>query len=393
MIFETYLDFHATTPVDPRVRDAMWPFFGEQFGNAASRSHAVGRDASRAVESAREQIARFIGARAMDVVFTSGATESNNLALKGVARARRSGDRRRIITVVTEHPSVLDTCDALEREGFEVTRLAVGRDGLIRLDDLRRALETPTVLVSVMVANNEIGVLQPISEIAEIVHAAGALLHTDASQAAGKIPLNVQALGADLMSLTAHKMYGPKGIGALYVQPNVGRLEAILHGGGQERGLRAGTLNVPAIVGFGAAAEIATTEVDAEAARVAPLRDRLLSELRAAIPDLEVNGSMAARLPHNLHVSVPGVEAGALGPALDDLAVSSGSACHSGSGAPSYVLSALGLPDDLARASIRFGLGRWTTAATIDRAIERVTRAVLEARSHDRTPESVAQAG
>ncbi len=285
-------------------------------------------------------------------------------------------ERRHIVTVVTEHPSVLDTCDALEAEGFAVTRLAVGRDGLIQLDDLRRALRTPTSLVSVMVTNNEIGVLQPIGEIAQIVHAAGALLHTDASQAAGKVPLNVEALGADLLSLTAHKMYGPKGIGALYIRPNIGRLEPILHGGGQERGLRPGTLNVPAIVGFGVAASIAMAEVGAEAARVASLRDRLLSELLEAIPDLQVNGSMAARLPHNLHVSLPGVEAGNLGPALDDLAVSSGSACSSGSGAPSYVLSALGLPDDLARASIRFGLGRWTTAATIRHAVERVTRVV-----------------
>lgn len=380
MTYESYLDFHSTTPVDPRVRDAMWPFFGEQFGNPASRSHSVGRDAAGAVAAAREQIARFIGARASEIVFTSCATESNNLALKGVVRSRGSSTRKQIITLVTEHPSVLDTCTALEREGFAVARLAVGQDGLIDLDDLRRALQTPTTLVSIMTANNEIGVLQPIPEIARIVHAAGALLHTDASQAAGRIPLEAKALGADLMSFTAHKMYGPKGIAALYVEAGIGRLEAILHGGGQEGGLRPGTLNVPAIVGFGVAATLAMEEGGAEASRVALLRDQLLFELREGISDLRVNGSMTARLPHNLNVSLPGVEANSLAVALDDLAISSGSACFSGSGVPSYVLAALGLPDELARASIRFGLGRWTTSATIRNAVERVIRAVIESR-------------
>jgi cysteine desulfurase len=380
MTRETYLDYHATTPVDQRVLDAMWPYFAEHFGNAASRSHAAGRDASRAVERAREQIAAFVGARAEDLTFTGGATESNNLALKGVVPARSTGGTPHIITVVTEHASVLATCDALEREGCAITRLAVRPDGLIDLDALRRALRTPTRLVSIMIANNEIGVLQPIAEIAQIVHAAGALLHTDASQAAGKIPLSVQSLGVDLMSLTAHKMYGPKGIGALYVHADVGRLEPILHGCGQERGFRSGTLNVPAIVGFGVAAAIANAEVESEGTRVAALRDQLRSGLLTAIPDLRINGSMAARLPHNLHVSVPGVDAEMLRPILDDLSVSTGSAGASGHGGPSYVLSALGLPDDLARASIRFGLGRWTTLATINHAVERMTRAIVELR-------------
>jgi cysteine desulfurase len=380
---ETYLDYHATTPVDRRVLDAMWPYFADHFGNPASRSHAIGREASRAVDVAREQIARFIGAPTPDITFTGGATESNNLALKGVIRATRGGRTRRIVTVVTEHRSVLGTCDALEREGCEIVRLAVKPDGLIDLDDLRNAVRTPTTIVSIMLANNEIGVLQPIAEIATMVHAAGALLHTDASQAAGKIPVNARALAVDLLSITAHKMYGPKGVGALYVHPNVGTLEPLLHGCGQEGGRRSGTLNAPAIVGFGAAAAIAMDEVEQEGARVGALRDRLLSGLLQAIPGLRVNGSMAARLPHNLHVSVPGVAAQMLGPVLDDLAVSTGAAGASGHGGPSYVPSALGLPDDLARASIRFGLGRWTTTSTIDRAVERVTRAVRELRTGD----------
>lgn len=378
---DSYLDYHATTPVDSRVLDAMWPYFAEQFGNPASRSHAAGRNASHAVAQARAQIGRFIGAPPESITFTGGATESNNLALKGVLRSPGASHAARIVTIVTEHHSVLATCDVLEREGYEIARLPVGAGGLVDLDALRDALRTPTRLVSIMLANGEIGVLQPIAEIASIVHAAGALLHTDASQAAGKIPVDVRTLGVDLMSLTAHKMYGPKGIGVLYIGSNVGPIEPLLHGGGQEGGRRSGTLNVPAIVGFGVAAEIAMTEVEDEGARVGTLRDRLLAGLLHAIPDLRINGSMAARLPHNLHVSVPGVDAQMLAPVLDDLAVSTGSACGSGLSAPSYVVSALGVPDDLARASIRFGLGRWTTSATIDRAVERVTRAVKELRN------------
>ena len=378
---EKYLDYHATTPVDPRVLDAMWPYFADRFGNPASRTHAAGRDAGRAVDVAREQVATFIGARAQEITFTGGATESNNLALKGIAHARRGSRPSRIVTLATEHRSVLDTGGALEREGFDVVRLAVRPDGLVDLDDLRRAVATPTLLVSIMVANNEIGVLQPIAEIAPIVHAAGALLHTDASQATGKVPVDVQALDVDLMSFTAHKMYGPKGIGALYVHPDVGRLEPVLHGGGHERGLRSGTLNVPGIVGFGVAAAVAMAELNEEAERLAGLRDQLLAGLLAAIPDLRINGSMAARLPHNLHVSVPGVDAETLGPVLDDVAVSTGSACSSAHEGASHVLLALGLPEDLARASIRFGLGRWTTSATINEAIDRVSRAVADLRA------------
>jgi cysteine desulfurase len=381
---DRYLDFHATTPVDPRVRDAMWPYFTELFGNPGSRSHEPGRKASGAVEAARAQVAELIGARPLDLTFTGGATESNNLALKGVMRAPGRARRPpRVVTVATEHPSVLETCDALAREGCEVFRLAVGSDGLVRLDDLRRALRKPTGLVSVMLAHNEIGVIQPIAAIAAIVHGAGALLHTDASQAVGRIPVDVRALGVDLLSCTAHKMCGPKGVGALYVHPDVGPLEPILHGGGQERGVRSGTLNVPAIVGFGAAAAIAATEMEEEAVRVAALRDRLLAGLRAAIPDLQVNGSMTSRLPHNLHVSVPHVDAAMLAPVLDDLAVSTGSACASDHGGSPAVLCALGVCDELARASIRFGLGRWSTTATIDRAIDRVARAIEELRAMD----------
>jgi cysteine desulfurase len=380
MMPASYLDYHATTPVDPRVLEAMWPFFTERFGNPASQSHGAGRDALRAVDTARAQVAGLIGARAQDITFTSGATESNNLALKGVVGAHRSRRPQHIVTVATEHRSVLDTCAALEREGCQVTRLAVRQDGLLDLAELERALRTPTLIVSVMAGNNEIGVLQPIAEITALAHAAGALVHTDASQAAGKVPVNVEAWGVDLLSCTAHKLYGPKGIGALYIRPGGPAPEPVLHGGGHERGLRPGTLNVPAIVGFGSAAALCLAEMDEEAVRLTAFRDQLLAGLLMAIPDLCVNGSMAARLPHNLNVSVPGVDPEMLGPVLDDLAVSTGSACSSGHDAPSHVLSALGLPEKLARASIRFGLGRWTTAEAITYATDRVTRAVTELR-------------
>jgi cysteine desulfurase len=376
----SYLDYHATTPVDPRVLEVMWPYFTERFGNPASRSHGVGREADRAVDTAREQVAKLVGARAQDITFTSGATESNNLALKGMVKAHRPHRTPRIVTIATEHRSVLDTCAALEREGCHVTRLAVRPDGLIDLTELERALRTPTLLVSVMTANNEIGVLQPIAEIAGLAHGAGALLHTDASQAAGKVPVDVNELGVDLLSFTAHKLYGPKGIGALFIRPGVQAIDPVLHGGGHERGLRPGTLNVPAIVGFGSAAAFCLAEMNEEAGRLTALRDHLLAGLLMAIPDLRVNGSMAARLPQNLNVSVPGVDPEMLGPVLDDLAVSTGSACSSGHDAPSHVLSALGVPEKLARASIRFGLGRWTTAEAIAYATERVTRAVMELR-------------
>jgi cysteine desulfurase len=378
---QEYLDYHATTPVDPRVREVMWPYFTEHFGNTASRSHAPGREASRAVDVARAQVAALIHARPQDLTFTGGATESNNLALKGVMRAAPAGRPSRIVTVATEHPSVLQPCDALAREGCEIVRLAVQPDGLIRLDDLRQALRSPTGLVSVAFAHGEIGVVQPIAEIAAMVHEAGALLHTDASQAVGRIPVDVGALGIDLLSCTAHKMYGPKGIGVLYVHPDVGRLEPILHGGGHEGGLRSGTLNVPGIVGFGAAAAINATEMECDAVRITALRNRLFAGLRSAIPDLHVNGSLTSRLPNNLHVSVADVDGAMLGPLLDALAVSSGSACASGHGGPSAVLSALGVPSELARASIRFGLGRWTTTGTIEHAIAHVARTVIDLRA------------
>jgi cysteine desulfurase len=372
-----YLDSHATTPVDPRVLDAMLPFFTERFGNAASRTHAYGWDAARAVEAAREQVAALVGARAREVVFTSGATESNNLALKGAAHARRDRGRR-IVTVATEHSSVLDVCARLDREGFDVVRLPVARDGLIDLGALDRAVTAGTLVVSVMAANNEIGVIQPIAEAARIAHERGAVFHTDAAQAAAKIPLPLGSWEVDLASISAHKMYGPKGVGALYVRRQRPRLEIepLIDGGGHERGLRSGTLDVPAIVGFGRAAAIAIEEMPAESARLGALRDRLLAGLRSRLDGVIVNGSMTSRLPHNLNVSVEDIEGEGLLLALGDLAVSPGAACASAGIAPSHVLSALGVADDLARATIRFGLGRFNTAEEMDEAVERVTRVV-----------------
>jgi cysteine desulfurase len=376
---QPYLDYHATTPVDPRAVAAMMPYFSERFGNAASRTHGAGRDAQAAVQRARDQIARLIGASREQLVFTSGATESNNLAIQGTAFARRRRGSH-VITVATEHRSVLDTCRALESQGFRVTRLSVEPDGLVDLTRLEAALGEDTVLVSVMAANNEIGVLQPIAAIGDLVRRRGIVFHCDASQAVGKIPIDVAAWGVDLLSFTAHKMYGPKGVGALYVRtPEVEPLP-LIHGGGHERGLRSGTLNVPAIVGFGEAAAICQEELSAEAPRLTELRDRLLAGLVAGVPDLRVNGSLVHRLPINLHVSIPGVDAETLAPALDTIGVSTGSACSSGASEPSHVLRALGVPDDLARASIRFGLGRWTAAAEIDAAVAHVTMVVTRLR-------------
>lgn len=376
-----YLDYHATTPVDPQVVDAMLPFFTERFGNPASKQHAFGWQAQDAVETARKQVAALINASANELIFTSGASESNNLAIKGVACARKDrGDH--LITVVTEHKSVLDSCARLEKDGWKVTRLPVSRDGLVDLDQLRAALTDRTVLVSVMAANNEIGVLQPLQEIAAVVHGRGAVLHSDAAQAFGKVPLDVTALGVDLLSLTAHKCYGPKGAGALYVRrqrPKVA-IECQIDGGGHEGGLRSGTLNVPGIVGLGACAEIARQKLPEESRRLAAMRDRLLHGLSGALPGVRVNGSLERRLPHNLHVSFEGVEGEALLMALGDLAVSTGSACSSGSQAPSHVLQAIGAVGGSASASIRFGLGRWTTDADIDFAIERVTTVVRSLR-------------
>ncbi len=375
-----YLDYHATTPVDRRVCDAMVPFFCDTFGNAASRTHPYGWDAADAVQRAREQVAALVGVSAKEVCFTSGGTEANNLALQGVARANRSkGDR--IVTVSTEHASVIDTTWQLAREGFRVTFLPVGRDGLIDLDALERALDDRTILVSVMSGNNEIGVLQPVREAATLASARGIVFHSDAVQAAGKIPFNMTELGIDLASMSAHKMYGPKGVGALVVRrrkPAID-IEPIMYGGRHEQGLRSGTLNVPGIVGFGAAAEICATELEQEAARLGALRDRLLGRLRE-LDGVVVNGSLERRLPHNLNVSFERVEPEALLMSLGDIAVSTGSACASASATPSHVLTAIGLGADLARASLRFGLGRFTTQEDVDFAAERVTKAVRHLR-------------
>ena len=376
-----YLDYHATTPVDSKVLDAMLPYFAEQFGNAASKQHAFGWAAQEAVERARRQVATLLNASASEIVFTSGASESNNLAIKGVACALRDRGRH-VVTVSTEHKSVLDSCSRLERDGWTVSRVPVDGDGFIDLEALRHALTDGTTIVSVMAANNEIGVLQPLAEIAAIVHERGALLHTDAAQAVGKVPLDLATLGVDLLSLTAHKCYGPKGTGALYVRrqrPKV-PIECQIDGGGHENGLRSGTLNVPGIVGLGACAEVAGSVLPDESRRLAGLRDRLLTGLRSGLDGVRVNGSLARRLPHNLHVSFEGIEGEALLMALGDLAVSTGSACSSGSQAPSHVLQAIGAVGPGAGASIRFGLGRWTTDAEIDFAIERVTTVVRSLR-------------
>ena len=376
-----YLDYHATTPVDPRVLEAMLPYFSDRFGNPASRQHAYGWEALDAVDEARDRVARLINASAGEIVFTSGATESNNLAIKGCARAlRQRGDH--VVTVATEHKSVLDSFRRLEQEGWKLTILPVSADGLVDLDALRRSLTDRTVLVSVMAANNEIGVLQPLAEIAAIVKPSGALLHTDAAQAAGKVPLDVRALGVDLMSLTAHKCYGPKGAGALYVRrqrPKL-QLECLIDGGGHENGLRSGTLNVPGIVGLGVACEVCGTELQSEGSRLAAFRDRLLAGLRESLDGVRVNGCLSRRLPGNLHVSFEGVEGEDLLMALGDIAVSTGSACSSGSQKPSHVLEAIGAVGERSGASIRFGLGRMTTQGDIDLAIERVSKVVRSLR-------------
>ena len=380
-----YLDYHATTPVDPRVLEAMLPFFSERFGNPHSKQHAWGWDAKDAVEAARAQVAALINASANEIVFTSGASESNNLAIKGIVGAAGGPGRRspgaggaHVITVATEHKSVLDVCRGLEREGVEVTVLGVRSDGLVDLDDLERAVTDRTMVVSVMTANNEIGTVQPMAEIGRIAHRRGALLHTDAAQGAGKVPIDVRAMQIDLLSLTGHKFYGPKGCGALFVRRTKPRLALApqIAGGGQENGVRSGTLNVPGIVGLGRAAEICRLEMGEESRRLGALRDRLLDGLRGRLGDVRVNGSLEHRLPHNLHVSFDGIEGEALLMALDGLAVSTGSACASGSQAPSHVLEAIGATGQRAGASIRFGLGRTTSAEEIDFAIDRVAAAV-----------------
>ncbi|HEY7498572.1 MAG TPA: IscS subfamily cysteine desulfurase [Vicinamibacterales bacterium] len=376
-----YLDFHATTPVDPRVVEAMLPYFSDHFGNPASRQHAFGWKAQEAVDQARTEIGSLIGASGAEIIFTSGATESNNLAIKGAAQCGQSRGNH-IVTVKTEHKSVLDSFKALEKSGWRVTWLGVDADGFIDLDELASAVTDTTVLVSVMAANNEIGVLQPLAKIGAIASAAGALFHTDAAQAAGKIPIDVHAMGIDLLSLTGHKYYGPKGAGALFIRRKKPRIELAcqIDGGGHEQGLRSGTLNVPGIVGLGRAAAICRAEMAGESARLSALRNRLLDGLRAGLDGVRVNGSLSSRLPHNLHVTFERVEGEALLMALGDLAVSTGSACSSGSQAPSHVLEAIGAVGENGGASIRFGLGRTTTDADVDFAIDRVTTVVKSLR-------------
>ncbi len=372
-----YMDNHATTPVDPRVLEAMLPFFNDKFGNAASRNHSFGWTAEEAVENARAQIARLINATPKEIIFTSGATESNNLAIKGAAEMYREKGNH-IITQVTEHKAVLDTCKRLEKYGFEVTYLPVEKDGRINLDNLRRAITPKTILISIMYANNEIGVVQPIGEIGKIAKEKGVLLHTDGVQAVGKIPVDVQKDNIDLLSLTGHKIYGPKGCGALYVRrrnPRV-QLSAVIDGGGHERGMRSGTLNVPGIVGFGKACELCQNEMGAESERLRRLRERLREGLFKQLDEVYINGSMVHRLPHNLNVSFAFVEGESLLMGINDVAVSSGSACTSATLEPSYVLKALGVGEDLAHTSIRFGLGRFNTEEEVDYVTSRVVETV-----------------
>ena len=377
-----FMDYHSTTPVDPRVLEEMIPYFTQKFGNAASRSHAFGWAAEEAVDYARERIAKLVGASSeKEIVFTSGATESNNVALKGVAEFYKDkGDH--IITTVIEHKAVLDTCKRLEKEGFRVTYLPVGKDGRVDPAAVLAAITDKTILVSVMLANNEIGSVQPLEEIGKITRDKGVLLHTDAVQGVGKVDFDVQKMNVDLASITAHKMYGPKGVGALFVRrskPRV-RIVAQMDGGGHERGMRSGTLNVPSIVGFGKAAEIMITEGKADNARIFALRERLRTKLMGTLEECFVNGSMEHRLPGNLNISFAFVEGEAMMMAIKDVAVSSGSACTSASLEPSYVLRALGVGDELAHSSIRFGLGRFNTDEEVDYVAELVIAKVKHLR-------------
>ena len=376
-----YMDNHATTAVDPRVVSAMLPYFNEKFGNAASRNHSFGWAAEEAVESARGQIARLINAAPKEIIFTSGATESNNLAIKGVAEMYREKGTH-IITQVTEHKAVLDTCKRLEKYGYQVTYLPVGKDGRIDLDHLRRAITAKTILIAIMYANNEIGVIQPVEEIGKIAKEKGVLFHTDAVQAVGKVPVDVIKDNVDLLALTGHKIYGPKGCGALYVRrrnPRV-QLTSIIDGGGHERGMRSGTLNVPGIVGFGKAAELSQSEMAQESERLRGLRDHLKEGILKGLDEVYVNGSMSYRLPNNLNVSFAYVDGESLLMGINDVAVSSGSACTSAKMEPSYVLKALGVNEDLAHSSIRFGLGRFNTPEEVEYVIQRVVEVVSRLR-------------
>ena len=377
-----YLDNNATTPMDPRVLEAMTPYFLEKFGNAASRNHAYGWVAEKAVDLAREQVAKLIGASAKEIVFTSGATESDNIALKGAIEMYKTKGKH-LITLETEHKAVIDTCKYLERIGAaEVTYLKPQPDGLVDLAELEATIRDDTVMVAIMAANNEIGVIQPLAEIGALCHAKKVLFFTDAAQAVGKIPMDVEAMNIDVLAISGHKVYGPKGIGALYVRrrkPRV-RLAPLVHGGGHERGMRSGTLDVPSIVGLGKACEVAGEELEAESTRLTKLRDRLWNGLKAELDFIYLNGHETKRLPNNLNVSFAHVEGEGLMMAMKDLAVSSGSACTSASLEPSYVLKALGVGDELAHTSIRYGLGRFTTEEEVDFAIAQSVQAVKRLR-------------
>ncbi len=381
MKFPIYMDNHSTTPMDPRVLEAMLPYFIEKFGNAASRNHQFGWEAEEAVEHARKQIARLIHCDAKEIVFTSGATESDNLALKGIVEMyKEKGDH--IITCSTEHRAILDTCKSLEKRGIKVTYLQVEKDGRVNLDAVRNAITDKTILISIMLANNEIGTIHPIAEIGKIAKEKGILLHCDATQGVGKIPVDVEALKVDLMSFTSHKIYGPKGIGALYVRKKGPRVRLVpqMDGGGHERGMRSGTLPVPSIVGFGKACELCEQEMPTESARIAAMRDRLQAQIMKDLDECYLNGHQTERLPHNLNISFAYVEGEALLMGVKEIALSSGSACTSATLEPSYVLRALGVGSDLAHSSIRFGLGRFTTDEEVDYTAKRMVAAVTRLR-------------
>ena len=376
-----YMDNHATTPMDPRVLEEMLPYFMEKFGNAASRNHAFGWMAEEGVETARERVAKLVGATTKEIIFTSGATESDNLAIKGVAEMYKEKGNH-VITAVTEHKAVLDTCKRLEKYGYRVSYLPVQKDGLVDLDELKNAMTDKTILVTIMAANNEIGVLQPWAEIGKLCRERGIIFHTDATQAVGKVPIDVIKQNVDVMSISAHKMYGPKGVGALYVRrknPRV-QISAIIDGGGHERGMRSGTLNVPGIVGLGKACALAYEEMAQESVRLAVLRDRLRDRIMGRLDEVYINGSMEHRLPGNLNISFAYVEGESLLMGINDIAVSSGSACTSATLEPSYVLKALGTGDDLAHSSIRFGIGRFNTETEVDYVADRVVETVQRLR-------------
>ncbi len=376
-----YFDNHATTPTDPRVVDAMLPYFTTKFGNAASRNHSFGWEAEKAVDDARKKIADLIGATSKEIVFTSGATESDNLAIKGVAEMYAEKGNH-IITAATEHKAILDTCKKLEKHGYRVTYLPLKADGLVDLDMLRESITDKTILITIMYANNEIGVIQPIAEIGKLAHERGVLFHTDGVQAVGKVPVNVIKDNIDLMSISAHKIYGPKGVGALYVRRRNPRVQitAQMDGGGHERGMRSGTLNVPGIVGLGEACAICHREMAEEAKRLGYLRDKLKNKLETELDEVFINGTMEHRLPNNLNISFAYVEGESLLMGINDIAVSSGSACTSATLEPSYVLKALGVGDDLAHTSIRFGLGRFNTEEEVDYVAARVIEVVRKLR-------------